>query len=145
LPSLAALDFSHLGDAMALLDAPLARRVCHVVTETARVGAAERALRGRRLGEMGRLLFAAHRSMAADFEASCAEADLLVAAAEEGGAWGARLTGAGWGGMVLVLAPERRAERVVASMQRAFAAVHGGLPRVWTVRAASGVRGTKTD
>lgn len=145
LPSLAALASSQLDAALALLDAPLARRVRHVVTETARVGAAERALRGRRLGEMGRLLFDAHRSMAADFEASCAEADLLVTAAEEAGAWGARLTGAGWGGMVLVLAPERRADRVVASMQRAFAAVHGQLPRAWTVRAAAGVRATMTD
>ena len=47
--------------------------------------------------------------------------------------------------MVLVLAHERRADRVVAAMQRAFAAVHGRTPRSFTVRAAAGVRGTMTD
>jgi galactokinase len=94
---------------------------------------------------MGRLLLDAHWSMAADFEASCGEADLLVSAAEEAGAWGARLTGGGWGGMVLVLAPENRADCVVASMQRAFVAAHGELPHVCSVRAAAGVRGAMTD
>jgi galactokinase len=145
LPSLAALAPSLLDEALRRLEDPLARRVRHVVTETARVGSAVTALRGGRLGEMGRLLFDAHRSLAADFEASCVEADLLVTAAEAAGAWGARLTGAGWGGMVLVLAPERRADGVVASMQRAFAAAHGRTPPVWSVRAAAGVRGTLTD
>ena len=145
LPALAALAPSRLDEALRLLEAPLAQRVRHVVTETARVGAAVRALRRRRMGEMGRLLFDAHRSMASDFEASCEEADLLVTAAAEAGAWGARLTGAGWGGMVLVLAPDRHAARVGVSMQRAFAAVHGRTPRVWSVRPAAGVRGTMTD
>jgi len=90
-------------------------------------------------------MFEAHRSMADDYEASCEEADLLVGAAHEHGAWGARLTGAGWGGMVLVLAPERSADRIVAGMQEAFAAVYGRTPSTWSVRAAGGVRATLTD
>jgi galactokinase len=145
LPSLADLAPPLLDDALRLLEDSHARRVRHVVAETARVALAVTALRVGRLAELGRLLFDAHRSMASDFEASCVEADLLVDAAEEAGAWGARLTGAGWGGMVLVLAHERRADRVVAAMQRAFAAVHGRTPRSFTVRAAAGVRGTMTD
>jgi galactokinase len=145
LPSLAALPPAHLHEALAMLDERLGRRVRHVVTETSRVGRAVAALRARRLGVMGRLLFEAHRSMAQDYAASCEEADLLVAAAEAGGAWGARLTGAGWGGMVLVLAPERSADRIVVEMQEAFAGVHGRTPATWRVRAAGGVRATLTD
>ncbi|HEX5819439.1 MAG TPA: galactokinase [Gemmatimonadales bacterium] len=145
LPSLAALPPARLDEALEMLEDPLRRRVRHVVTETGRVGRAVSALRARRLGVMGRLLFEAHRSMAEDYEASCEEADLLVATAEEAGAWGARLTGAGWGGMVLVLAPERSADRIVAEMQEAFAAVHGRMPSTWSVRAAGGVRATLTD
>ena len=145
LPSLAALPLAQLDAALALLEEPLVRRVRHVVTETARVGRAVAALRARRLGDMGRLMFEAHHSMAVDYEASCDEADLLVAAAREEGAWGARLTGAGWGGMVLVLAPERRADRVVLGMQEAFAAAFGRTPPTWSVRAAGGVRTTHID
>jgi galactokinase len=145
LPSLAALAPIQLAHALRLLGDPLARRVRHVVTETARVGLAADALRDGRLRESGRLMFDAHRSMADDFEASCPEAELLVAAAGDAGAWGARLTGAGWGGMVLVLAPERRVDRIVAAMQRAFASTHGRVPQVWTVRAAGGVRGNVID
>ena len=145
LPSLAALPQAHLDAALGMLEGPLVRRVRHVVTETARVGRAVAALRARRLSVMGRLMFEAHRSMAEDYEASCEEADLLVGAAQEHGAWGARLTGAGWGGMVLVLAPERSADRIVAGMQEAFAAVYGRTPSTWSVRAAGGVRATLTD
>jgi galactokinase len=145
LASLAALPVGDLVEAQASLPEPLARRVRHVVTETARVHQAVRELAAGDLSAMGRLLFAAHRSMAEDYAASCEEADLLVATARDEGAWGARLTGAGWGGMVLVLAPDRSAARIVEVMQERFERTYGRLPASWLVQAAGGARVSRSD
>ncbi len=63
-----------------------------------------------------------HQSIRDDFESSCGEADRIVESAMRHGAWGARLTGAGWGGTVLVLAPAERtvglAKAVAADFRR---------------------------
>jgi galactokinase len=56
------------------------------------------------------------------------------------GAHGARLTGAGWGGSVVVLAPEDRSAPVMAEISRGFRERFGREPSVWSTRAASGVR-----
>ena len=68
------------------------------------------------------------------------EADAIVELAMEHGAYGARLTGAGWGGAVVVLAPEERSARVVAEVARGFRERFGREPVAWSTRAASGVR-----
>jgi galactokinase len=132
--------------ARALEDVParLRPRVRHVVTETARTREAVRLLARGRLAAVGGLLTEAHWSMARDYEASCPEADTLVEAALAGGAHGARLVGAGWGGLVLVLAAERRAPRVLAAMEEAFQGRVGRRPPSWRVRAAPGARVQRT-
>ena len=118
----------------------LARRVRHVVSETARVREAADALRRGRRTRFGELLYAGHQSLRRDFESSCAEADAIVALARRKGATGARLTGAGWGGVVIVLAPERSADTVVARIQDGFATQYGRVPAAWHSKAGGGVR-----
>jgi len=118
----------------------LARRVRHVVTETDRVRKGADALAANDLRLLGQLMYAAHASMRDDFEASCEEADVLVEAAQKLGAWGARLTGAGWGGMVAMLLDERDAARVVLELQHQFGRIYRRLPDVWASRAGSGVK-----
>lgn len=118
----------------------LARRVRHVVTETARVHEAADALRRGRTTRFGELLYAGHDSVRRDFESSCEEADVIVALARKSGAAGARLTGGGWGGVVIVLAPERSADRVVHRIQEGFAARYGRVPLQWAGKASGGVR-----
>jgi galactokinase len=118
----------------------LARRVKHVVTETARVREAVDALRRQRNARFGELLYAGHESLRRDFESSCDEADAIVALARKSGATGARLTGGGWGGVVIILAPERSAERVVARIQDGFAKKYGRVPQQWEGKASGGVR-----
>jgi len=82
-----------------------ARARCrHVVTENDRVLAAMAALRTGDAPGLGHLLDAAHASMRDDYAASCAEVDALVGVARAApGCFGARLTGAGWGGCVVAL------------------------------------------
>jgi galactokinase len=118
----------------------LARRVRHVVTETARVREGVEALRRGRRKRFGELLYAGHDSLRRDFDSSCEEADTIVALSRKAGATGARLTGAGWGGVVIVLAPERSASAVVARVQEGFARKYGRIPQVWEGRASGGVK-----
>jgi galactokinase len=140
LPSLAALDSGSLPEALELLPAPLERRVRHVVTETARTRTAAAALERHDLDEVGRLLAEGHASLRDDYDCSVEQADLLVRAAVEHGALGARLTGAGWGGSVIMLAPEPQAAEIVAAVSERFARRYGTTPGAWTTTAGAGVR-----
>jgi galactokinase len=86
------------------LPEPLGRRARHVLSENGRVLETVEALRAGDLARAGTLMRASHRSLADDFEVSTPELDLLVeiAAAREN-VFGARLTGGGFGGSVLLL------------------------------------------
>jgi galactokinase len=140
LPSLAALDPMLLPEAVALLPAPLDRRARHVVTEAARTRRADSALGEGNLVEVGHLLVQGHESLQADFESSIEEADFLVDLGLERGALGARLTGAGWGGSVVMLAPESIETEVMEGTATAFARRFGRMPAAWSTHASGGVR-----
>lgn len=91
------------------LSSPLDRRVRHVLEENARVDAAVEALERGDLLELGRLLDASHTSLRDLYEASTEAVERTVARLLRGGAAGARMMGAGFGGHVLaLLAPESR-------------------------------------
>ncbi len=80
------------------------RRARHVVTENRRVLDFVEALRAGDLGQAGALMTASHRSLAADFEVSTPELDAIVERlTSTAGVFGARLTGAGFGGCVVAL------------------------------------------
>jgi galactokinase len=111
-----------------------------VVTETRRTREAARALAAGDLARLGRLLVEGHESLRVDYESTVPEADFIVDSAVRHGAYGARLTGAGWGGAVVVLAPTEREARVLAEVGRAFQERFGRAAETWSSRAASGVR-----
>jgi galactokinase len=122
------------------LPPPLVPRVRHVVTETARTRAAADALAVGDLARLGQLLVEGHESLRVDYQSTIPEADLIVDSAVEHGAYGARLTGAGWGGAVVVLAPAKREARIVAEIAGDFQARFGRLPETWGTRASAGAR-----
>jgi galactokinase len=122
------------------LPPPLVPRVRHVVTETARTRSAAHALVAGDLEALGRLLVAGHQSLRYDYESTIPEADLIVEAAVRHGAYGARLTGAGWGGAVVVLAPAAQDRRILAEIAGEFIGRFGRPPVCWSTRAAPGVR-----
>lgn len=99
------------------------RRCRHVVTENARVLRAADALEQGDAALFGRLMGDSHRSLRNDYQVSCPELDAMVEAAlEVEGVFGARMTGAGFGGCTVNLveasAVDRFIERVSASYQR---------------------------
>jgi len=117
---------------------PLRRRAMHVVAEIARVEEAVSALRDGNTTRLGELLIASHHSLRDDFEVSCPELDLAVEAALDGGALGARLTGAGFGGCVVALVPDRQVSAVAFTVTGAFLAADLPVPEVFPVRAGPG-------
>lgn len=83
------------------LPEPLRRRARHVVTEDNRVLAA---LEGVSAQHFGELMNASHASLRDDYEVSVPALDALVATLQEtAGVFGARLTGAGFGGACVAL------------------------------------------
>ena len=122
------------------LPPPWVQRVRHLVTETARVHAAARALESRDMVEVGRLLVEGHASLREDYQSSCAEADLLVESLVHAGAHGARLTGAGWGGAVIALLPAGRESHIAVEVEEQFRRGFDRLPSVWATKASGGVR-----
>lgn len=100
------------------------KRARHVVSENARVLVAVEALGVGDFEEFGRLMYASHVSLRDDYEVSTPELDAFVKIAEELGATGARLTGAGFGGCAIALVSESRAVELANACEEAFAA-HG--------------------
>jgi galactokinase len=92
-------------DVASLDDAVVRRRARHVVTENARVLDFAAAVRAGDLAGAGRLMAESHASLRDDFEVSTPALDALVERlAATPGVYGARLTGAGFGGCAVALA-----------------------------------------
>jgi galactokinase len=102
-------------------DEVMRRRVRHVVTENQRVLDTVAMLRAGRIREIGPLLTASHASMRDDFEITVAQLDVAVEAALTAGAYGARMTGGGFGGCVLALVDADRAGATADAAAAAYA------------------------
>ena len=85
------------------LPAPLRKRATHVITENTRTQAARQAMLAQDMAAFAALMNESHHSYSHDFEASTPEIDALVEDAVRTGAKGARLTGGGFGGCIVVL------------------------------------------
>ncbi|MFI1798911.1 galactokinase [Streptomyces sp. NPDC020379] len=130
-----------LKDALDRLPDPGIRAlVRHVVTENERVRQVVAHLDAGDVRAVGPLLDAGHASLRDDFRVSCPELDLAVAVANSAGALGARMTGAGFGGSVVALAPAERAADVERAVLDAFARAGHARPRVFAVVAGAGAR-----
>ncbi|MFC0528164.1 galactokinase [Phytohabitans kaempferiae] len=105
----------------AITDPVLQRRARHVVTEDQRVIDTVALLRDGRVRDIGPLMTASHTSMRDDFEITVPEVDAAVEAAISAGAYGARMTGGGFGGCVLALADTDATDTVAAAVAESFA------------------------
>lgn len=102
------------------------KRCRHIVTENARVMESREALLAGDVGRFGTIMKAAHASMRDDFEASCAEVDVLVEIASGlDGCYGARITGGGFGGCTVNLVKVEAADAFVAAVKAGYKAALG--------------------
>ena len=103
------------------LSAQLLKRARHVVGEIDRVQKAEVALAKSEIAAFGKLMWESHDSSIQNFENSCEELDLLVAAAQKvKGCWGGRLSGGGFGGATLNLVEDSAIEVFTQKMTQAW-------------------------
>lgn len=80
------------------------RRCLHIVQENDRVKKMRKALENGKWGQAGKLMYHSHESLRDFYEVTCPELDWLVKRAQETeGIWGARMTGAGFGGCTLTM------------------------------------------
>jgi galactokinase len=99
------------------LPPPLSTRARHVILENERVLAAVELLKAGDLTAFGSLMNASHASLRDDFAVSTRETDLLVELAQaEPATYGARLTGGGFGGSVVVAVKDGTARDVGAQV-----------------------------
>ena len=99
----------------------LRRRAQHVVEECGRVLGGAEALRHGDLAAFGELIRRSHASSRDLYEVSIPELDLLAATAwQTSGCYGARLTGAGFGGCVVVVAEATAAPAVEDALRSAY-------------------------
>ena len=145
-----ALGVSHLRDATAADLIKLAarttdkifRRARHVVLENQRVLESIECLRQGQIEALGRLMADSHRSLRFDFEVTVPAVDGLVdiIASRLDGRGGVRMTGGGFGGCVVVLAPTALVADIRQVVSEQYPAMSGLIPEFYETQAAAGAR-----
>jgi galactokinase len=115
-----------------------ARRARHVLTENGRVLDFVATLGDSDFVEAGRILTASHVSMRDDFQITTEHIDLIADTAVRAGALGARMTGGGFGGCVIALVPDRRADAVAEALRHMVPDAGHPRPVISRTRAAAG-------
>jgi len=123
------------------LSAEERRRARHTVTEQARVVAAADALRSGDYRELGRLMRQSHESLRDDFQVTGSQLDALAEAAwQQPGVIGARMTGAGFGGCVVVIAEPESVDDVIAGVSQEYERATGLQPTGMVMGSDDGAR-----
>ncbi len=98
------------------IDPEAAQRATHIIEEITRVEEGVKLLENGKLEAFGQFLYDSHETSRTAFENSCDELDIVVEAAREAGALGARLSGGGWGGSVVALVHAADADAICAKI-----------------------------
>jgi galactokinase len=116
---------------LAALDEPDRSRARHVITENARVSECVAAMRAGNLERIGVLFRESHASMTRDYDMSEPEIDTLVQIANaRNDVYGARLTGGGFGGSVVILTYKGLGRSIGEAVMLEYVARTGQSPRL---------------
>ncbi len=130
----------------ALLSPVVYRRCRHVVTENERVMQTIAALRQGDLAEVGRLMNASHDSLRDDYEVSSEALDVMVDAMRHTpGCYGARLTGAGFGGCTVALIEPGAEQAIADEIYEKYPKATNIWPEVYTTHASNGATVSALD
>jgi galactokinase len=126
-------------EALAAVADPVdARRARHILTDNQRVLDVVAALEKSDFTAIGTLFNASQASMRDDFEITTEHIDLIADSAVRAGALGARMTGGGFGGCVIVLAPVEKADAVAGHIRKAVGDAGYHQPTITRTRAGQG-------
>ena len=122
-----------------LLPEMVARRVRHIVEEIARTHQAVKLLENNDAVRFGELMNACHASLRDLYEVSCPELDAMAALAQSlPGCYGARLTGAGFGGCTVNLVDGQAADSFAHHLKNSYTRKTGLKPEIFICRPADG-------
>ncbi len=117
------------------------QRARHVVEECARTRAAAEVLKAGRAEEFGALMNECHASLRDLYEVSCPELDAMVGAAQKiEGCYGARLTGAGFGGCTVNLVAAAAVDDFKRDLAAAYDRATGKKAEIYVCQASEGAK-----
>ena len=122
----------------------ISQRAMHVITENERVQKSVEAMKRNDLKELGKLMIESHMSLRDNYEVSCKELDSFVdIAIESEGVYGARMTGAGFGGCGICLVDEQSVDSVVEQIKNEYPKLVAGSPSMYVSSPEDGAKVTK--
>ncbi|MCC6126031.1 MAG: galactokinase [Pirellulales bacterium] len=128
--------FQKMGDG---LDPVARRRAMHVITENDRTEKAAEAMRRGDARTLGELMNQSHESLNRDFEVSSEALNAMVENARRHPAcFGARMTGAGFGGCAVALIDAKQADDFVCQTAAGYEKQTGNIPAVYVCTATNG-------
>jgi len=129
-------DFNRLAEK---LPEEVSKRARHVVEEIERTNQAEALLEAGNIQRFGELMNECHISLRDLYEVSCPELDVMVRIAQSlDGCYGARLTGAGFGGCTVNLVAQEKAEGFARSLAQGYQSETGFQPEIYITHASNG-------
>jgi galactokinase len=115
------------------------KRARHVVEEIERSQQAESLLEAGDVRRFGELMNQCHISLRDLYEVSCPELDVMVSVAQSlEGCYGARLTGAGFGGCTVNLVARERADTFAEELAKGYKTQTKLKPEIYITRASNG-------
>ena len=122
-----------------LLPIEVEKRARHIVEEIERTRQAVVLLAQNKIKQFGNLMNACHVSLRDLYEVSCPELDAMVEIASSlVGCYGARLTGAGFGGCTVNLVESAQTEMFSKQLAHGYTQKTGLQPEIYVCRAADG-------
>ncbi len=116
------------------------KRARHVITENQRVLDAVNALQKDDMTRLGELMNASHESLREDFEVSTNNLDIIINAARSAaGCFGARMTGAGFGGCAVAVVKSMYADDFAVQVAEQYQYETKLEPRLYITNAVDGI------
>jgi galactokinase len=115
------------------------KRARHIITENARVLEAVQVMKAGNVKRLGELFNASHNSLRDDFEVTNEALNQIVECAQEqSNCYGARMTGAGFGGCAVALVQEENAQEFTNAVSAAYKQRSGLDASVYVCKASEG-------
>jgi galactokinase len=138
-PSLRDVTGAMFAEFAGALPARIRLRAQHVIEEIERTERAADVLMMGDLTLFGRYMYESHESLRDAYEVSCAELDLMVELARvQPGVFGARMTGAGFGGCTINLVDAPHVNQFRHEVAAAYHEATGITPEIYVCRAVQG-------
>jgi galactokinase len=121
------------------LDGVIRCRARHVITENERTKQAVKAMESNDAKAMGELMVASHNSLRDDFEVSSEALNQIVECAlMEASCYGARMTGAGFGGCAVALVRRDYADQFASNVTSSYRRASGLTPNIYVCTPSNG-------